>query len=75
MKGVLDAAASWFAALFTLTVSGVPAWFSHIAIREGFVPVWGYAIVGCLAGIGLILSFAFARKATRGIAPSRQRRR
>lgn len=75
MTVFLDRAASVLAAIFTFVVCGGPAWFSHVAIREGVVPVWGYGFVAGLAGIGLLLSYAFMRKALRGIAPSRQRRR
>ena len=75
MKTLLDRFASIFAALVTLAVCAGPAWFSHVAIQGGLIPVWGYAFVAALAGIGLILTFAFFRKAARGIAPTRQRRR
>lgn len=75
MKSLLDSLASVFAALFTATVCGVPSWYTHVAILEGFAPVWVYAFVAGLSAIGLVLTIAFARKATRGIAPSRQRKR
>lgn len=75
MTVFLDRVASVFACLFTLAVCGGPAWFSHVAIREGLVPMWGYGFIAVLVGIALILAFAFLRKAARGIAPSRQRRR
>ena len=75
MTVFLDRVASLFAAIFTLLVCGLPAWFTHLAIRGGLAPTWAYVSVAALAGIGLILGFAFARKAARGIAPSRQRRR
>ena len=69
----LDRLASIFAALFTLAVCGVPAWYTHIAIKFYLAPTWIYVAVAGLAGIGLILAYAFLRKAVRGIAPSRQR--
>jgi len=75
MTAFLDRLASVFAALVTLAVCAGPAWFSHVAIRAGLIPVWGYGFVAALAAIGLVLTFAFFRKAARGIAPSRQRRR
>jgi len=75
MKSFFDAVASAFAALFTLTVCGVPSWYTHVAIREGLASVWIYAFVAGLSAIGLVLTIAFVRKATRGIAPSRQRKR
>ena len=75
MRAVLDTLASVFAAIFTAAICSVPCWYTHVAIREGYAPQWVYVFVAGLAGIGLILSLAFCRKATRGIAPSRQRRR
>ena len=75
MTVFLDRVASVFAALFTLLVCGGPAWLSHLAIRAGLAPTWAYGFVAVLAGMGLILAYAFGRKAVRGIAPSRQRRR
>lgn len=74
-RNILDGAASFGAALFTFAVCGVPAWFTFLAIREGFAPVWVYAFVAALCAIGLVLSFAFLRKGMDGIAPTRQRRR
>lgn len=75
MQLFFDRLASIIAALVTICVTTVPAWFSHVAIRAELIPMWGYGFVAALVGIGLMLGFAFARKAMRGIAPSRQRRR
>ena len=75
MRTFLDRLASVFAAVMTFGVCAGPAWFSHVAIQAELVPIWGYGFVVVLAGIGLVLTFAFFRKASRGIAPSRQRRR
>jgi len=75
MTEFLDRAASVFAVVLTLLVCGGPAWLSHLAIRGGLAPVWAYVFVVLLVAIGLILAIAFGRKAARGIAPSRQRRR
>lgn len=75
MQNFFDRLASVFAALVTLVVCAGPSWFSHLAIQGGLVPLWGYGFVAALSAIGLVLTFAFFRKAARGIAPSRQRRR
>lgn len=70
-----DGLASLLAALVALLVTLPPAWFTHMAIRGGLAPVWAYVPAGTLAALGCILIFAFARKALRGIAPSRDRPR
>lgn len=75
MKAVLDSTASVLAALATLVICGGPANFTYLAIGADVAPDWAYACIAALAGIGLILPFAFLRKATKGIAPSRDRRR
>lgn len=75
MRSFLDTLASVFAALFTAAVCAVPSWYTHVAIREGFASVWIYGAIAALCAIGLVLTIAFVRKATRGIAPSRQRKR
>lgn len=74
-RNVIDGAASFGAALFTCAVCGMPAWFTVVAVRYGFAPVWAYGAAGALGVIGLILTFAFLRKGMAGIAPTRQRRR
>lgn len=75
MKHFLDGTASVFAALFTLIVCGIPAWFTYQATQANVAPQWALIAVAALGGIGLILTFAFLRKAAKGIAPSRDRRR
>jgi hypothetical protein len=75
MRILLDRLASMLAAVFTVAICAGPAWFTHVAIAGGLAPTWAYAFVVGLACIGGILGFAFFRKALRGIAPSRQRRR
>lgn len=75
MRRILDGAASFCAALFAFSVTGVPVWYTVVALRAGLAPVWVYGFVVALAAIGLILGFAFLRKGFDGIAPTRQRRR
>ncbi len=75
MRRFWDGTLSYFASLFTLAVCGIPSWFTFQAIQAGIAPVWVYAPLVGLVGIGIVLGLAFARKGTQGIAPSRQRRR
>ncbi len=75
MRNFLDGAASFCAALLTLLICGIPAWFTVQAVRTEAAPVWAYVAAGFLAVIGIILTLAFARKGLAGIAPTRQRRR
>ncbi len=75
MKAFLDGLASVLAALATIAVCGVPSWFTYKAIQADVAPTWAYAAVAALAGVGLIMTFAFVRKAAQGVAPSRERRR
>ena len=74
-RSILDGAASIGAALITLAVCGLPAWFTFVAIRAEIAPVWAYAAAGGLGIIGLIWTLAFLRKGFAGVAPTRQRRR
>ena len=71
----MDGAASFLAAFFTGAVCGLPAWFTVVAVRAAVAPTWAYGAAGLLALIGVVLTFAFARKGFMGIAPTRQRRR
>ena len=75
MKAFLDGAASVLAALATLAICGLPCWFTYKAIEAGAAPVWAWAAIAALGGVGLIKSIAFLGKAAKGIAPSRDRRR
>ena len=75
MKALIDGLKSLLSALATVVVCGGPVWLSHLAIQEGLAPLWAYAPVVLLAGLGLLMTFAFLRKALNGISPSRDRRR
>ena len=72
---ILDGAKSLLAAAATVAICGGPSWFTHVAIREGAAPFWAYGFAAALAGVGLIMTLAFLRKAAGGIAPSRDRAR
>jgi membrane protein implicated in regulation of membrane protease activity len=75
MLRIVDGLASALAALATLMLTLVPAWFTHRAIATDAAPPWAYGPAGALAVVGLVLALAFGRKALRGIAPSRDRAR
>jgi hypothetical protein len=75
MKSFLDGTASVLAALLTLAICGGPVYFTYLAIQANAAPQWAYASIAALAGVGLLMTFAFLRKASKGIAPSRDRRR
>jgi hypothetical protein len=75
MKALLDGIASVLAALATLGICGGPAYFTYLAIQANAAPQWAWASIAALVGVGLLMTFAFLRKATKGIAPSRDRRR
>jgi len=75
MRNFLDGAASICAALVTLVICGIPAWYTIQAVRADIAPVWAYGAAGALTVIGLVLVLAFGRKAFAGVAPTRQRRR
>ncbi len=75
MRRYLDGAASFCAALLTLLICVVPAWFTVLAVRAGIAPLWAYAAAGLLAVVGIVLALAFGRKGLAGVAPTRQRRR
>ena len=75
LRHLWDGAVSGLAAAAAVAICGVPSWFTFRAIQGGLAPVWAYAFVALLAGIGIILGVAFARKAAAGIAPAADRRR
>lgn len=75
MKHWWDGFLSLLAGLATAAICGVPSWFTYQAIVAGVAPQWAYGSVALLGGMGLILTFAFLRKARAGISPTRDRRR
>ncbi len=75
MKPFLDGTASVLAALATIVICGLPSWFTYKAIEADVAPLWAWAAIAALAGVGILMTFAFLRKAVSGIAPSRERRR
>ena len=75
MKAFLDGLASFLAALATIAICGLPSWFTYKAIDANVAPWWAWFAVGALAAVGILLTFAFLRKAVSGVAPSRERKR
>ncbi|MCF2903432.1 hypothetical protein L0666_00390 [Octadecabacter sp. CECT 8868] len=75
MKAFLDGTASFLAALATVAICGFPSWFTYKAIEANVAPVWAWAAIVALAGVGILMTIAFLGKAIKGIAPSRDRRR
>lgn len=72
---IADGMASALAALVAAGLTLPPVWFTHRAVQGDLAPLWAYVPAGLLAVVGLVLTLAFARKALRGIAPSRDRAR
>ena len=70
-----DGFLSGLCALITLAVIGVPLWAAFQAVQTGLVPTWFWGPMVCLGFIGVVMIFAFLRKAGRGVHPLRERRR
>ncbi|MEJ6397937.1 hypothetical protein [Yoonia sp. 208BN28-4] len=75
MKALIDGFLSFLAAIATAFICGVPAWFTFQAVQTGLAPMWVYAAVAALAGVGLLMTYTFIEKGFRGVSPSRDRRR
>ena len=75
MIRIWDGFLSLLAALVTGTIIGVPLWGTYLAIQNGLVPGWVWVPLVLLALVGLVMVFAFLRKAGRGVHPMRERRR
>lgn len=75
LNAIVDGLASAAAAVVTIVVVLPPVWFTHIAYRAGLAPWWAYLPCLGLLAIGLLMTVSFLRKASGGIAPSRDRRR
>lgn len=70
-----DGFLSGLCAAITLLVIGVPLWAAFRAQTADLVPAWVWAPMVGLGLIGLVMVFAFLRKAGRGVHPLRDRRR
>lgn len=74
-RNIWDGLVSLGAALATVVICGVPVWFTHKAVQADVAPTWVYAPVAGLAFVGVLMTLAFLRKASKGVSPGRERRR
>lgn len=70
-----DGFLSVLAALVTVAIVGVPLWGAYLSIQADRIPLWTIAPMVGLGLVGLVMVFAFLRKAGRGVHPLRERRR
>ena len=70
-----DGLKSLLAAVATVVLCGVPAWYCHVAIGAKLAPTWVYGAVAGLVIVGVLMSVAFLGKAIDGVSPSRDRKR
>jgi hypothetical protein len=75
MKNLIDGFLSGLAAIATIVICGIPAWFTFQAIQAEIAPTWVYAPLGALVVVAILMTTAFIGKAARGVSPSRERRR
>ncbi len=74
-RNIWDGLVSLGTAVATVAVCGVPVWYTHKAAQSGIAPNWVYAPAAALAFVGVLMTLAFLRKASRGVSPGRERRR
>lgn len=70
-----DGFLSALGALLTIAIIGVPGWGAFLALRAGLLPLWGWLPLTALGFVGVVMVYAFLRKAARGVHPLRERRR
>lgn len=75
IRNIWDGLLSLAAGLLTAIACGVPIWASYRALQFDLVPQWVWAPLIGLGFVGLIMTFAFLRKAKDGVSPLRERRR
>lgn len=75
VRHLWDVFLSLLAAIATLVICGIPAWFTYQSITLGLAPLWAWIGVIGLGFVGILLTMSFLRKAADGISPSRERRR
>lgn len=75
MIRVWDGFLSGFCGVITLAVIGVPIWGAVTAVRADLIPTWAWAAIVGLGAVGVVMVYAFFRKAARGVHPLRDRRR
>lgn len=75
MIRVWDGFLSAFCAVITLGVIGIPLWGAIQAVQAALIPGWSWVAIVALGLVGIVMLYAFARKAARGVHPLRDRRR
>lgn len=75
LRIIWDSFLSIVVALLTGAVVIVPAWYAHMAIDSGLAPQWIYINIAGLVFVGVVMIFAFLRKARSGVSPLRERKR
>ena len=70
-----DGFLSGLCALITVGIIGVPLWGAYLAVTGGLIPGWAWVPIVMLGFVGVIMVYAFIRKAGRGVQPLRDRRR
>ncbi|EET49124.1 hypothetical protein TR2A62_1176 [Thalassobium sp. R2A62] len=62
------------AAVASIAICGLPAWFTYQAVQFQIAPTWAYAAAGALAAVGVLMTVSFLSKAFSGVSTSRERR-
>ena len=75
MIRVWDGFLSALCAVITMAVIGVPLWGAVRSVQTGLIPMWTWASIVGLGLVGVVMLYAFLRKAARGVHPLRDRRR
>lgn len=75
VRHLWDGFLSLLAAVATIVICGIPAWFTYKSIIAGTAPQWAWIGVIGLVFVGLLMTFSFLRKTAAGISPSRDRKR
>ena len=75
LRNIWDGFLSFLAGLLSAAVTVIPAWYAQMAIDSGLAPLWVYLPIAGLTFVGLVMIFAFLRKAKNGVSPFRERKR
>ena len=75
VRHLWDGFLSLLSAVATVSMCGVPIWFTYRSIIIGIAPQWAWVPIIALTGVTVLMTFAFLRKAADGVSPSRERRR
>ena len=75
VRNIWDGFLSLIAAVLSVIVTLIPAWYAHMAIDSGLAPQWIYIAIAGLVFVGCVMCFAFLRKTKDGVSPLRERKR